>query len=381
MEIDLFGPDFWKRHKESDGVGQGTGTAKPNIDGHSHPSSDFVAIDIEYSDSEQNICQFGLAVVKNLQITETRCWNIKPPGNRYDAQYTRTHHMTAEDTADSPSFAEVWPEIEPYLREQKLWAHNATSVEEPILNKNLAMHKIQAAERWYWINDSRSLYGRKECPGKGNGLEQCCMALGMPCENHHNAEADAVMCAKIVIAHLQGQQPNWEGVPVTKEALRKSRQEKRILRLGGFAEYFANTSSGEEDVFAVLSSTCDDMEVEHVIDVFDRGDKILEGNTDNVDFSRLNTGDGNPLFGKRVVVTGMFRVNRKDVEKALEVMGAKKTATISSKTDAVIVGTRNVGPNKLLALEEQELKGNHIARIVGDDDLETLLYGDGHKFF
>jgi hypothetical protein len=50
-------------------------------------------------------------------------------------------------------------------------------------------------------------------------------------------------------------------------------------------------------------------------------------------------------------------------------------------TDAVILGTRNVGFIKLIAIEEQEQKGNHLARIVGDEDLEQLLYGDGSKFF
>ena len=62
-------------------------------------------------------------------------------------------------------------------------------------------------------------------------------------------------------------------------------------------------------------------------------------------------------------------------------MGARKVSQPSRATDAVIVGTRNVGFTKLLALEEQEAKGHHMARIVGDDDLEELLYGEGQKFF
>ena len=80
----------------------------------------FVAIDVEYADNQQNICQFGLAVVRSLRIVEQRCWNIQPPGNRYDEVFTRTHHMTAADTIGAPTFREVWPEIEAYLSGQHI---------------------------------------------------------------------------------------------------------------------------------------------------------------------------------------------------------------------------------------------------------------------
>ena len=48
------------------------------------PSKDFTAIDVEYADREQNICQVGLAVVRNLEIVERRSWLIQPPDNHYD---------------------------------------------------------------------------------------------------------------------------------------------------------------------------------------------------------------------------------------------------------------------------------------------------------
>ena len=56
-------------------------------------SRDFVAIDVEYADREQNICQVGLAVVKDLQIVEHRSWLIQPPGNYYEEAQMRVHHI------------------------------------------------------------------------------------------------------------------------------------------------------------------------------------------------------------------------------------------------------------------------------------------------
>ena len=115
--------------------------------------------------------------------------------------------------------------------------------------------------------------------------------------------------------------------------------------------------------------------------MYDRGDRKPGENKGPVDFGRLRTGEDNPLYGKTVVLTGVFKTNREQIKKALKEMNAKKTGAISSKTDAVILGTKNVGPNKILDLEKQEAAGHHIARIVGDEDLEELLYGDGWKFF
>lgn len=344
------------------------------------PFRDFVAIDVEYADSEQNICQIGLAEVKDLQIVTSRSWLIQPPSNYYEEQFMCHHHITPDDTENAGSFDQVWQEIQPCLLPHQLWAHNAISVEQPILEKNIIMCGYDAS--WLEIFDSRDLYQRPDCaPNSGNGLAQCCMALSIPFDTkqHHDAEYDAVKCAEVVIAYAKGQLPDWNGVPKNSEELRKQLQEKRILRLGDFQAYYANNASGGEDVIAVLSST-DGSNVDQVIDVFDKGDIIKEVNTSNIDFTRLDTRPDNPIRGKRVVLTGLFRFQRDDIKKALDVMGAKRTSGISGKTDVVILGTHNVGYTKVIDIEEQESKGHHIARIVGDADLEALLYGDGLKF-
>lgn len=342
-------------------------------------SHDFVALDIEYADSIQHICQLGLVVVRNLEIVDRRVWLMRPPGNRYEERCIRVHGITPDVTADAPSFEQAWPEIWEYLKGEHLWAHNAASVEHPVINKNICFCE-QDFDTITWINDSRELYQRPDCPNGGNGLVQCCMALGIPRGKHHDALDDAEMCARIVIAAINEQKPCWENVPLTAEELRKAEQKKRVLHLGEFLDYYNNTTSGEEDAFAELTSTCEGA-VPQTVDVFDNGDRMPGESSEHVDFSRLNTGDGNPLYGKKVVLTGVFTIDRKDIEKAIEEMGAKKVPKPTRNTDAIILGTKNVGFTKLCAIEEQEQKGHHIARIVGDQNLAELLYGDGHKFF
>lgn len=345
------------------------------------PSHNFIAIDVEYADNEQHICQIGIAKVENLEIIGSHSWPIQPPCDYYDEGPMRVHHLTPEDTAHAADFELVWQEVQPILLMSELWAHNAASTEQPVLEKNLRMYGFNTD--WLCVHDSRDLYQRPDCPANsGNSLPLCCKALGIKFDEsqHHDAEYDALKCAEIVIAHLKGQQPDWSGVPKSTEQLRKEQQEKRVMRLGEFAEYYAAHPSGEEDVFAVLSST-DGSGTEQVIDVYDKGDRFKDNAATEIDFARIATDNDYPIRDKSVTVTGAFRYKRDDIKKALKVMGIRSTDTISGKTAVVIVGTANVGPNKLMAIEDQEQKGHHIYRIVGDDDLDALLYGDGHKFF
>lgn len=345
------------------------------------PSKNFVAIDVEYANREQEICQIGLAVVQDLKITTSRCWNIQPFSN-YDENYTRKHHMTEADTVDAPTLDDLWVnEIRPYFLMGQLWAHNAKSVEQRVMRKNL--EEIGYNEDWLEILDSRDLYQRPDCkPNSGNGLQQCCMVLGVPFDEneHHDAEYDALKCAEIVIAYAKGQQPDWNNVPKNEAELRKQSQVKHTLHLGEFEEYYANNSSGEENIIAFISST-DGKNIEQAVDIYDKGDDIKENNIANIDFSQIDIRPDNPLKGKRVVLTGLFKFKRDDIKKAFEVMGAKVTEGISGKTDAIILGTHNVGYKKIIAIEQQEAKGHHIYRIVGDNDLNALLYGEGQKFF
>ena len=347
------------------------------------PSNNFIAIDVEYANKKQDICQIGLVVVRNLEIVEQHVWIIQPSDNHYEENFSRVHHITEADTVNAPKFDIIWRnEIRSYLLNGQLWAHNAISVEQPVLEKNFRENGLSEDEGRFEINDSRDLYRRPDCLfNSGNGLTQCCMALGIPfdAKQHHDAGYDALKCAEIVIAYAKGQEPNWTDVPKDTEELRKQFQEKRVLRLGDFQTYYTSILSGEEDVIAVLSST-DGSGVEHVIDVFDKGDVIKEVNISSLDFTRIDKRPNNPLYGKRVVLTGLFKIKRNDIKNALNMMGAKCTNKVGEKTDIIIFGTYNVGYTKIISLEQQEARGHHIFRIVGDTDLEALLYGDGDKF-
>lgn len=350
-------------------------------------SPNFVAVDVEYANSRQQICQIGVAVVQNFHVVSNPWWYVRPECNEYEEQFIATHGITPEMTENEPSLEDLWPEIQPQLLNGQLWAHNA-STEQRSFEKSFVPNFLSA--EWLVFNDSRDLYQRPDCPpNHGNSLQLCCMALGIEFDDsqYHHADYDALKCAEIIIAAAQGRQPRWDGVPKSEEELRKQRQPKLILHMGQFAEHRNKQKAGTDvdengnrpNLFAEISSTCNGAQ-QQVVAVWCKGDKIPTDGKELVDFSRLNKSEDNPLRKKNVAVTGQFHINQDEVKRAVEAMGGV-VKNVSGETYAIIIGNRNVSLEKLSKMEEQEARSHHIFRIVGDNDLDALLYGDGRKFF
>lgn len=348
-------------------------------------SNTFVAIDVEWATRDQQICQIGMAVVRNGEIIERPQWLIQPPLNDYDETLFGNHHIRPEMTATAPTLEDLWPVIRPYLMAGQLWAHNAVSAEMPAFRKSLGEYCIPCD--WLDINDSKELFVRPDCKG-GNGLAQCAMAMGVPFEEgeHHDALYDAEVLAEILVRYAGGYRPRWDGVPTNTEQLRKSQQAKLVLKMGKFVAHQklldeqkkAGYVGDKTDLFAELIPTYESAQPQ-VVDVFDKGDQMQKDGNDLVDIARLDTSDGNPLRRKVVAITGAFHISRPEIERALEAMGAT-TDGMTRNTDILLVGNRNVGLPKLAKYEKQTAK-RPVAIAVGDTDLDALLYGDGHKFF
>ena len=335
------------------------------------PSRDFVAVDVEFATrKEQSICQFGLAVVRDAQIVETRRWIIQPKNNFYDAITSNVHKMTAATTAKCPTLPDVWDEIASYLDGMELWAHNAASVEASILEKNLSAYAIP--HKPYLIYDSRRLYIRpdREKWNKDNSLENCLYALGLPCENHHDAAEDAAMCAQIIIAVINGKEPDWELSDKTMEHVKEERGKfeaaQKVARQAQQLDLFST---------ALTSTALDcDHSRQHAPTLFEKTYNEGEDGVDPIDFNHLNTEESNPLYGCTVVVTGFFHVSRRQLLKALDAIGAKRCSSITKKTQVVLIGERNAGPKKLKDLTNLIHNGYNIARITGDEQLDQVLY-------
>jgi DNA polymerase III subunit epsilon len=151
----------------------------------------FTAIDFETANADANsICQIGLIRVEDGKVVKEINQLIQPPRNYYWSSFIKIHGIRPSDTAFSPSFAEAWHLIEPYINSQNIVAHNI-SFDNNCLKKTLAHYFIPQPE--YQTHCTYKIYKK--------GLAKICAEQQIPL-NHHNALSDANACAALFLRHL-----------------------------------------------------------------------------------------------------------------------------------------------------------------------------------
>ena len=84
----------------------------------------FTVFDVEtanmYPDS---VCQIGFVQVENAEIVESKSFFIRPPYNDFRNSYL--HGISLEDVKNSKTFAELWPDIKPFFKNQLIAAYNS----------------------------------------------------------------------------------------------------------------------------------------------------------------------------------------------------------------------------------------------------------------
>ena len=84
----------------------------------------FAAIDFETATEQpHSACALGIVVVDGDHTAE-HSWLVKPPGNRYDKEFTAYHGLSKRDTRASNTFGEIWPEVKQAISGHTIIAHN-----------------------------------------------------------------------------------------------------------------------------------------------------------------------------------------------------------------------------------------------------------------
>lgn len=279
----------------------------------------FVAFDVETSAMKKPrfICQLGISIVNlDNEIVETKSFYIQPPNNEIAPQLTLVHGITSDNTKDAPDFKTVWNNIK-HLFNNTIVAHNA-SFDCSVLVENLEYYGLDSPmlER---CECTYQLYNRR--------LDELCCGFGIDYSNHHNAGFDAECCAKFYINYLLGKEPNEELIPIVE------RERKSTRRVAYNPE---NQLSGD----------------------------ILKQDLTNAD-------PNNPFYDKKVVITGTFYYDRKDLAKKIKVMGADINTSISKLTDIVLVGEKP-GPSKINKIKSLQSDGFNI-RVIQEFELDKIL--------
>ncbi len=158
----------------------------------------FTAIDFETATGARNsACAVGIVTVEKDSITEEFYSLIQPPDNAYSGINIAVHGIRPQDTANAPTFIDLYPEIKKRLQRKKLVAHNE-SFDRSVLRSTMEHYgldyaDLRLAERWECT--MRIYKAKGYIPYK---LNVCCERLGITLK-HHEALSDAIACAHLYL--------------------------------------------------------------------------------------------------------------------------------------------------------------------------------------
>lgn len=153
-------------------------------------------------------------------------------------------------------------------------------------------------------------------------LHDLCECFGMDVSGHHNALFDAECCAIFYLKYLNGEKPIYS--PKKKKTFTEKKAEK----------------------------LCGD---------------ILVKDLSNAD-------PGNPFYDRKIVITGEFDIDRKELGKILKSMGADIDTGITKRTNYVLIGDYP-GPKKIEKLEKLIHDGYNIRKLY-EKDINAILEGE-----
>ena len=161
----------------------------------SEASSTFVAIDFETATSRRDsACAIGLAACCGGRIVLSRTYLIRPPAGQFT--FTALHGLGWEDVRDAPTFAELWPTLRAWIADATFVAAHNAPFDRSVLHACCARYRLRPPPTRFacTVQLARTQWGIR--PTK---LPDVCRRLGIPLR-HHDAGADAVACARIVLA-------------------------------------------------------------------------------------------------------------------------------------------------------------------------------------
>ena len=159
---------------------------------------DFVAIDFETANSHrESACAIGMVKVVGGVAVESYHSLLRPPKpfDYFDARNIFVHGIREIDVEAERTLGEAWQEIEIFLEDLPLVAHNA-GFDMSVLRKQLGHEGVGFKERPFLCT---LVLARKISGLSINTLPYVAHHYGVALENHHEAEADAFAAAEILL--------------------------------------------------------------------------------------------------------------------------------------------------------------------------------------
>lgn len=158
----------------------------------------FVAIDFETADPKRDsACAIGLVRVEECEIVRRETRLICPPRG-VDGMNYRIHGLSMAVLKRHPRFPDVWAELQPVLAGiTRFVAHNA-AFDKSVLKACCVAAGIEQPDI-PWTCTYKLAEKRWPDIG-GHKLTDVCRLMKVPIGKHHEAGADAEMCARCLLA-------------------------------------------------------------------------------------------------------------------------------------------------------------------------------------
>jgi DNA polymerase-3 subunit epsilon len=270
----------------------------------------FVALDFETACYDKlSACSVGVALFEHGTLTESRSWLLKP-ANPGKFSFTRVHGLTWDDVKNQGTIKDIWYELEGYLHNNFVIAHNAI-FDMTVLKENLQHYNIEYKN--YYYNCTLNISKRFLPFLTDYKLETLCRLHNIEYGNH-DAENDAISCGRLFSTILQSHK-------YPQELFTGSQLEnKSYLSKHAFMQPKPANLDGMES---------DDVD----------GSATLEFFKD-----------------KSYVITGFFQtINKEVIEDKINDYGGKKQSSVNGKTEMIVIGTEPgwAKVDKIRALKQQ----------------------------
>ena len=290
---------------------------------------DFVAIDFETANSDRDsACQIGITTVLNGEIKDVKCWLINPE-THFDYFNILIHGITEDRVKNSPTFKELWPEIETYFK-NLVFAHNAT-FDMTVLWAMLNKYNIEipfflfgctiAMSRRTWLNEP------------SYSLQNLCTKFNIHYGNHDAGE-DSKSCANLALKILSEKKIN----------LYEKRNSDELLEV----ENILNINFGYVCLEGYVPS---------------RVNRIYTSKKELIkqiipDTTKRN--ENSIFFQKNIVFTGtLSSMVRRDAQQIIANIGGINQPGVTLQTDFLIVGQQDyrvVGEDGMSSKQEKAMK-------------------------
>ena len=282
----------------------------------------FVAIDFETATSSRaSACAVAMAIVKGGQVEDVQRWLIQPPQNEYDGFNIAIHGITPEMTKDSPTIADIWPEILASVGDRPLIAHYA-AFDMSVLRNALADSGSEWPDLTYFCTRALAM---RAWPGMVSyRLVDLADACGLTFR-HHEPGADAATAAELAIACCG----------FVAERLLTDASRALGVRAGQLSSDGWTPSGVLRQPLSDLSPT-----VAHIP-------------------------EGSPFVGKTVVFTGTLTCGLSRAQAAQLVVnaGGRATNSVSKKVDYLVLGMQDA---------RRVRDGNHSGKMLRAIELQRV---------